>query len=38
MIKSHQYHEEILENELPQHIEKELKLSGVYIGVLDYPN
>lgn len=38
MIKGHQYHEELLLSELPNHIEHQAHLSGVYIGKVDYPD
>lgn len=38
MVTQHQYHQELLDNQLPSQMEKECHLSGVYVGLLDYPD
>ena len=37
IIESHYYHEELIHSIFPNFLEKKLKLSGVYIGKLDFP-
>jgi hypothetical protein len=32
MIRTHQYHEDLLEEMLPEFIEKHTKATGVYVG------
>jgi len=37
LIINHDYHNEILINEFPNFLEQRKKLTGVYVGALDYP-